>query len=261
MTAVHEEAARRAVAVLAQDPRVEGVAAAGSWGALDEFSDLDLVIAVAPAHEDEVRRERFAIAASIGPLISAFTGEHVGEPRLLVCLYGPPLLHVDLKFAATPDVARRVDEPVILWQRDGALDRALAGSTGAYPPLDRQWCEDRIWTWVHYIAGKIGRGELFEAIDTLGFVRARVLGPLLLVRAGHPPVGVRRVEDRSPDDVAALRATVASHDRASCAAALHATVALYRSLRDEWTRPAIERRDEAERVAMEYAHAIAPAGA
>ncbi len=36
-----------------------------------------------------------------------------------------------------------------------------------------------------YVAVKIARGELFEAIDALEFVRARVLGPLILSRGGR----------------------------------------------------------------------------
>ncbi|MBI2206762.1 MAG: hypothetical protein HYU41_23240 [Candidatus Rokubacteria bacterium] len=47
-----------------------------------------------------------------------------------------------------------------------------------------QWIEDRFWVRMHYIAAKIARGELFEAIDGLVFVRSRVLGPLILSEAG-----------------------------------------------------------------------------
>ena len=42
--------------------------------------------------------QRKVLAGTLGHLLHAFTGEHVGEPRLLICLYGPELLHVDLKF-------------------------------------------------------------------------------------------------------------------------------------------------------------------
>ncbi|HWM88815.1 MAG TPA: nucleotidyltransferase domain-containing protein [Kofleriaceae bacterium] len=232
MTALHVEAARRAVSRLSTDPRIAGVAAVGSWlGGMDEFSDLDLVIAVHPEHEQAVRAERRAIAETLGPLVACFTGEHVGEPRLLICLYGPPLLHVDLKFVALDDLARRVEEPSILWQRDGALDRALEGTSAHYPQPDPQWIEDRFWIWVHYAALKIGRGELFEAIDFLAYLRAKVLGPLLLARAGHTPNRVRRIEQRVPDSVGALRETVSAHDRADCGRAMKAAVALYRELR------------------------------
>ena len=39
-----------------------------------------------------------ALAERLGPLLGWFAADHVGAPELLVCLYGPPLRHVDLKF-------------------------------------------------------------------------------------------------------------------------------------------------------------------
>jgi hypothetical protein len=88
----------------------------------------------------------------------------VGEPRLLVCLYGPPLLHVDLKFMSIEELLDRIEDPAILWDRDRALRSAMSRSKAEYPPPRFQWIEDRFWVWVHYIAVKINRGELFEAI-------------------------------------------------------------------------------------------------
>ena len=113
---------------LANDPRIVGVAAGGSYltGTMDDFSDVDLVIVVEPSAFHALLEERRVIAATLGPLLAAFTGEHVGEPRLLICLYGSPLLHVDLKFVAATDVATRVEDPAILFERDGRVTNALA---------------------------------------------------------------------------------------------------------------------------------------
>jgi hypothetical protein len=224
---------------------------------MDDHSDLDLVIAVEPMHEDAVQGDRRTIAGSLGPLLAAFTGEHVGAPRLLICLYGPPLLHVDLKFVALPDAAHRVDECVVLWERDGRLSAALATEPAAYPAPDLQWIEDRIWPWVHYLAGKIARGELFETLDGLGFVRARVLGPLLLQRQGAQPNGVRRLETAAPAAVAALRATIADHDADSCVRALAATIALYRELRDASANAPLVRRSTAEAASCAFFDEVA----
>ncbi len=109
----HRQFLTQAIPVLAADPRLLGVAASGSYSEnnLDTYSDLDLVIAIAPEHFTAVMSERPQIAAKLGPLLGCFTGEHVGEPRLLICLYGPDLVHVDLKFVALPDAAQRVDQP------------------------------------------------------------------------------------------------------------------------------------------------------
>jgi predicted nucleotidyltransferase len=220
---------------LQRDPRLVGVAAGGSYlaGSLDEFSDLDLLIAVEPDAYESVSGERAQIAADLGPLLAAFTGEHVGEPRLLICLYGPPLLHVDLKFIRLEAAAVRVEDAAVLWERDGRLSEAMRQAPARYPLPNLQWIEDRFWIWIHYGAAKVGRGELFEAIDFLGFLRSRVLGPLSLLARGARPDGVRRVEFLAPDLAEAMRSTVAQYDAASCASSLRAAARLYGRLRSD----------------------------
>jgi len=253
----------RAMLRLQADPRIVGVAAAGSFasGTMDEFSDLDLVVAIEPGAVADVMRERRLIAAGLGPLVAAFTGEHVGEPRLLICLYGgeegAAPLHVDLKFVSLPDAAVRVDEPVVLWEREGRLSQALQTGDARYPAPDLAWLEDRFWVWIHYAAVKIGRGELFEAADFLAFLRAQVLGPLTLVEAGAQPSGVRRVEALAPNRAAQLEATMAAYDRGSCIRSVYVAVDLYRSLRNVVGAGKVVANEAAETVAMEYLANIA----
>lgn len=249
---------RRAVQRLSADPRLVGVAAGGSYltGTMDQFSDLDLVVAVEPAAFLEVLADRPRIAASLGPLLSAFTGEHVGEPRVFICLYGPPLLHVDLKFVALADAAQRVEDPAVLWERDGRLSAALREGTARYPAPDLQWLEDRFWVWVHYGAGKIGRGELFEAHDMLAFLRARALGPLMLQTVGARPNGVRRLEQAAPGWAREMQATVAKYEPRSTALALREAAQIYRALRGAAAVPDLVVRREAEAAAMAYLDGI-----
>ena len=256
LPAPHRRFLSRALDLLAADPRIVGVAAGGSYATntMDEFSDLDLVIAVEPGTHAAVLAAAKSIAATLGPLLAAFTGEHVGEPRLLICLYDEPLLHVDLKFVALADVARRVEDPAVLWQRGRRLSDALARGEARYPSPDPQWIEDRFWVWVHYVASKLARGEVFEAIESLNFLRVAVLGPLGLQRAGLRPTGVRRVEAQAPALARALRSTVAAHDARGCAVALRAAAELYRSLRDG--SPGLEVRRDAEKAALRYLDAV-----
>jgi predicted nucleotidyltransferase len=242
------------------DSRVVGVAAAGSWitDSMDEHSDVDLVIALRPESFLEVMAERHAIAARLGALLTAFTGEHVGEPRLLICLYGPPLLHVDLKFTAVDDLRKRVEDPVVLWERDGAITRALAGSQPAWPQPDPQWIEDRFWVWVHYVGAKVVRGEWFEAIDSLAFIRSKVLASLAALAEAKDARGVRHVERDLGAYVDGLRKTIPTHDPRSCASALRATVEQYRALRERLATPGLVRRESAERAALAYLDAVLP---
>lgn len=254
----HADFLARALDQLSRDPRVVGIAAGGSYltRSLDEFSDLDLVIAAEPATYADMMAEREAIARRLGPLLAAFTGEHVGEPRLLICLYGPPLLHVDLKFVDLATVRRRVEDPCVLWERDGLLSAALAEGDAVFPRPAPQWIEDRFWVWVHYGAGKIGRGELFEAVDSLTFLRGQVLGPLALAAAGARPSGVRKLEVAAPQLAREMEATIAGYDARSCAASLRAAAELYRKLRQGPAFGSVIRRDAAETAAMDYLAAI-----
>ena len=254
----HAAFLRRALERLRADPRLVGVAAGGSYlaGTMDEFSDLDLVVAVEPVAFPGVIDDRQRIAASLGPLLSAFTGEHVGEPRVLICLYGPPLLHVDLKFVALADAAQRVEDPAVLWERDGRLTAALGADAARFPVRDLQWLEDRFWVWVHYGAGKIGRGELFEAHDLLAFLRGQVLGPLMLQTASARPSGVRRVEQAAPGWAREMQGTIARYEPRSCAVALRATAQMYRALRGGAATPELVVRKDAEAAAMAYLDGI-----
>lgn len=231
---VHARFLARALPVWQRDARLLGVAAGGSYidGTLDEHSDLDLVLVARDEARAEVMAGRLDLAARPGGLLQGFTGEHVGEPRLLICLYGPPLLHVDLKLVSLSELGERIEDPVILWERDGALGQRIAATRAMpLPDPDPQWLEDRFWIWIHYGADKIARGELFECLDMLAFLRGRVLGPLAMAAAARPARGVRRVELAAPAWREALAATVAGHDAGDCARALDAAMATYERLR------------------------------
>jgi hypothetical protein len=225
----------RLLTAVTADERFVGVTLGGSAarGSADAHSDLDLVLVCRDGDHDALMDERQALAASIGPLLVAFTGEHVGEPRLLIALYGPPLLHVDLKLVARRDAGERVEDGLLLHERDGAVRSAWATTPARWPQPDPQWIEDRFWVWVHYGATKIARGELFECLDLLAMMRSAVLGPLLARNAGEPrPQGVRRIERIAPAAVERLAATVGDHSVSGCAAALAATVEIYLAARE-----------------------------
>jgi predicted nucleotidyltransferase len=247
-----------AITKLQTDERIVGIAAGGSLlsNTMDEFSDIDLVLAIEPSKMDEVMHERKSIASSLGRLVGAFTGEHVGEPRLLICLYDNPVLHVDLKFVNLFDAPVRVENPVILWDRDGRFEAVLNTREAKYPEPDLQWIEDRFWVWVHYAAARIGRGELFEAVDFMSFFRVTVLGPLSLMESGSRPSGVRKIEKLAPLRVTDLQKTIAVYSRESCIEALLSAISLYISLRKSLQNDKLIINSEAEKVTIEYLQTI-----
>jgi len=218
----------RVRAGVARDARVDALLGMGSLvtGGWDAQSDFDFAVV-----EAEPVADRRDFAGAIGPLLTCFTGEHVGEPKLLICLYGPPLLHVDYKFVPAAEPAQFGERPVVLWARDPAATEAwLALASIGQKPHEAQWFEDRVWMWLHYGASKWARGEYFEAISTLDFLRSAVLGPMMQIRAGRPMRGQRRLETL-PGARENLLPTVAGYDAAAIQQALLAAAALYVDLR------------------------------
>lgn len=255
---MQERFIERVVEKVKVDPNVIGLAVAGSYitQEMDEFSDVDLILIttdkVAP---DFLKMEQYA--KSFGSYLSGFTGEHVGERRVLICLYDDPLLHVDIKFLTLDEFGERVEDPVVVFDRQGALEAVLRSTRAEWPPLNFQWIEDRFWTWVHYATLKLGRGENFEALDFLSFVRTTVTSPLLQIKNGKLPRGLRKVEmNFSKEDVGRLIGTIAAYDSASLFASLENTVSLYQALRQSVFPAEIVCRTETERRVMEYLREI-----
>lgn len=187
--------AEKAQKILAPDDNVIGLAVVGSWltNEIDEFSDLDLIL-VTKEKISSNKSLMLDYAKSLGNFLSGFTGEHVGEPRVLICLYDNPLLHVDIKFLTLEEFHTRIETPILLIDKDRQLEKAINNSQANFPYPNYQWIEDRFWTWVHYALLKIGRGEYLEAFDFMGFLRMTVLGPLLHIKNRNLPRGVRKVE-------------------------------------------------------------------
>lgn len=237
---LHSKFLEKVRSAVAGDPRFTALLAGGSYihGGFDQYSDLDFVIVCDDEKYDEVMTSRLLFAQRIGGLLSAFTGEHVGEPRLLICLYGPELLHVDLKFVTSADLDRRVERPAVLFARDpDGLKTRLDAAAISWPESSPEWFERRAWIWLHYGATKLARGELFEAIGILGFFREQVLGPMLHRRTGLPQRGVRRIERMAKQTSEQLAATVPAYEEASVRAALLAAIALYVDLREDEPPP------------------------
>ncbi len=226
--------AENVVQILATEASVLGLAAGGSWisDTLDAFSDLDLVVVTKEKITDN-KADMIHIAQKLGDYLSGFTGEHVGEPRLLICMYDNPLLHVDLKFVTPEEFKDRVENPIILLDKEGILQQIIKTTNPEFPYPDYQWIEDRFWTWIHYALAKVGRQEYLEALDFLAYLRMNVLGPLLHIKNNKLPRGVRKVEfELARKDFKTLTSTIPTYDKTSILNSLENAVELYRSLRE-----------------------------
>ena len=251
---VQVEFADRAKVILESDDNVVGLAVGGAWltDEIDEFSDLDLILVTREkiSGDKEIMME---YAKRLGHFLSGFTGEHVGEPRLLICLYDEPLLHVDIKFLTPDEFHSRVETPVILLDKDSQLSNVIMSSASKFPHPDYQWIEDRFWIWVHYALLKIGRGEYLEAFDFFSFLRMTVFGPLLHVKNDNLPRGVRKVEmGLNNEDLDFLKRTIPQYDKQSLLDSLKNSVLLYRELRASLFDKGVQLQEATEQEVMKY---------
>ena len=159
---------------------------------------------------------------------------------------------MDLKFVSIHEARERIEDPLIVWERNTTLTENLYQGKVRTPTLDLGWIENRFWVWVHYIAGKIGRGELFDVIDGMSFLRGRVFGPMMQAKAGIRPQGVRRIEECGASYLERLKSTAPAHDRLSCLLAINAAVELYQELREELDQGRDEVTSPVEREAVKY---------
>ena len=257
MAGSHMMFINRALPVLKKDARILGVALGGAYAknALDEYSGLDFVIAAEPSEYEGLLDDRVALAEKMGGLLACFPAEHIQRPEQLICLFNEPLLHVDLNFQPLDKIGNRAEETVIIYEKDGLMSKEYAKNAVNIPMPNLQWFEDRFWIWVHYIATQIGRGEFFDAIEGLAFLRSRVLGPLLLIKSGKPPWGVREVELAAPDEMPRLILTLAEHNAKSCLKALKSATDLYINLRG-YNKAKLLNREEAQRRALQFLDSI-----
>jgi predicted nucleotidyltransferase len=255
---IQHEFAERATKIWSKDKSIIGLAVAGSWltNEIDEFSDLDLIV-VTKEKITGNKAKMFDYAQQLAGFLSGFTGEHVGEPRVLICLYGDPLLHVDIKFLTLIEFHQRIENPSILFDTGGQLKSVIEQTESKFPHPDYQWIEDRFWIWVHYALLKIGRGEYLEALDFFGFLRMVVFGPLLHIKNGSLSRGVRKVETQLQDkDFDNLKSTIPVYSRQSLLDSLQTSVSLYRQLRISLFNKDIRLQKETEDTVMEYFNKI-----
>jgi len=244
--------------IIKDKPEILGLAIGGSWisDEIDEYSDLDLILVTREKISND-KKKMFSLAKTFGNLLNAFTGEHVGEDRLLICLFDNPLLHVDIKFLILDEFHNRIEDPYIYWERENCLTEIINSTKSEWPGFDFQWIEDRFWTWVHYAALKLGRGECFEALDFLSYLRVNVIAPMLQIKNGNLPRGLRKVEfNFKKPDIDRLIETVPAYSERDIFTSLEKTIILYKELRESLFPDSIISHVETELKVLDYFYEI-----
>lgn len=254
MKTVHQQFLDHAAGVFRKDENILALAVGGSWAEqeIDAFSDLDLILVTRTKIAGD-KEHMLDHARRLGTVLTAFTGEHVGDTRLLICLFEDPLLHVDIKFVTREEAGQRALDPVIVFEKEKSLSSILSASEAKWPFVGYAWFEERFWKWIHYTAAKLGRGEYLETLDAVSFIRSNVIGPMLAQKYGKKPRGVRKIETYlSADDKRRLESTVTGLAPEALLRATMETALLYRDLRAELYSDEKQWKSKAEQAAMQY---------
>lgn len=159
---MHRDKVERACGFGLSVPEILGMAIAGSFaaGGADIYSDVDLRVVVEDAALDAVFARRTEMSLSCGTVVAGFTGEHVGDPHLLIVLYDD-LVHVDFDFTRLSDLAadNQGRSGLVLWERGDHLSRRLPGDHHPDRRGELSWIESRFWTWIWYVQSKILPGR------------------------------------------------------------------------------------------------------
>jgi hypothetical protein len=217
------------------EPNILGMLIGGSFasGEADVYSDLDMQLVVQDEAVEATSRELRRMAEAAGPVVASFYAEHVGDPHMLIVLY-EDLIHADFEPVAVSNVGPRNAGRAahVLWERDRVVSSALPGTHEDDDATDLRWIEDRVWTWSWYIQTKVLRGELYETLDGLQYMRDNVLFKLLAMHRGERPSGARRVESRLGEWAQQFADTLPELSGDSMMNALRATMTLYQALAD-----------------------------
>ncbi len=220
---------------------VAGLLLGGSfaYGNPDFYSDIDLYIVVRDEHFDVLFAEHVEIANSLGKPISAFIADHnPGGLYDYIVLYDD-FVKVDFIYLRSSQlhVMPKWGRFRVLYDPEAVLSTLVSCSRNlqaTFQLADPLVLNQKFRGWCWYVFGKLMRGELWEALEGVSFIRERALLPMINAKNGFVDEGYRRLEKKMDDELAHdLQLTVASYDKEAVFSALLNEITLFRDLRNE----------------------------
>lgn len=204
-----------------------GIFLTGSYadGMHDAYSDIDLTITRHDAAPDSEFRNLVEHALrSNGDILALFPASHLGMEDLFVSFFdtGGDVTKIDLNCVGPRDIPT---DGILLTAALEPIVLPLPAANAAFP-VALSW--NRLIGWTHYCDGKIRRGELLEAADSLAEIRSSVAIAALQAAHNLPAEGARRLETRLPQQtlLQMSRTMPAALDQASLDIALTELVRL-----------------------------------
>jgi hypothetical protein len=206
-------------------------------GRVDDYSDVDLYVLCADRRRSAKLADSLGdITARGGRLLARYTASHLGAPHLhiVLVLVDGWIVKADIELLAAGQEAR-VQQAMPLYDPQRALaarpskERLTANSLAAD-------AHTKFAGWLWYTYAKAARGELFQAANSLDYLRKNAVLPLSLALNQQPNEDYRRIEERLPaEDIVALRESHPGElTEGGIGDALLALTKYYQALRRRW---------------------------
>lgn len=204
---IHRELLEKAVKVLTQDDRVQGLYVSG-YPETDEFSDIDLMIMSTEEDRESLERDRLEIAGQVGTIMAECMAL---VPHTYVVVYEPGV-KMDYCFHVPPEKIRPDKQHMdIIYDPDGHLKDVVKKSKTSSFSMDHDQLVNLVKHFhvvIAFTVDKLGRGELWESRDTVEYYRA-LLVQYEHILAERQQVGYRRFELKmEPEKLTMLEKTI-----------------------------------------------------
>ncbi len=192
----------KCVNLLQADPRVEGAYVVGSMAdeTEDEYSDIDIYVAVKERHYDEVYGERLRFAESIGDVLSTFEVEWP-NCQMLGVIYRN-CVEIDLCYTRLGQAEVFSDRYKIVLDKSGRIQKALIRKE--YPKdskaeLKKQ-TEFALYNLLHAV-NMFHRGEYWSSINQIETLRKRTVSLIELLLNKEIGEEYRKLESVLPSRI------------------------------------------------------------
>ena len=204
---VHRYLLSKAVELLREDPRVEGLYVSGSPHT-DDYSDIDLMILSSEENRRSLEAEKREIASQVGELMAEAMAM---VPHTYVVVYRPGV-KMDYCFHLCPENPRPDKALIdIVYDPKDHLAELVAKSREMTWEIDVDELRNRVqhyYVTFSYTVAKLERGELWEARDCAEYHR-QILITFEDILARRKGEGYRRLEQKlSQEKLALLRRTI-----------------------------------------------------
>lgn len=186
----------------------------GSYGYIDELSDIDFVIAIDQDENMDIVMDY--VAEQLNKRLHFLYFKQVQERRLQVYL-SDQYLEIDIGYGAYTRAAAIQKDWKVLFDKSGTVDEAMRsfwnwyGKAPKTEELDKKLfeCSDTVWHYFMHAAVAIKRGQYWRAVSDLELARNQLIG-LLGLRYSLDMNRGRDVDKLPKEELAALKRTLVS---------------------------------------------------